>query len=318
MISLMKELHFSEDFKHFCIRNYLESVCYHLKINKSNIARFVHKDIEQECFKAGLERTQRRLEDTKMRLQNFQKKTVNMITLSNQDKLKQCYEMITERKGRDTKDFKIRLDLSDSRDYDFMAAVQDQILPDFSHLRIDNVGKDFYFFKDFIFFNFPQNIGCLYLNLGSKMCDAEAISDIIIHVSPRISRAFYIGSCDIKLPQMKNILQICKRNQRIIGLLKCKLELDTVPDLEYCLSNSEIREIHLDFCGGQDYCDWENHPERFSNLIEAFSMCTDFKCNLKKMCLGGCGMTEEHYKKILTNFGFNIIKISDHFVSFST
>ncbi|CAI2369923.1 unnamed protein product [Moneuplotes crassus] len=312
--TLATQLRSNEDFKQFCVQNYMALMCDYLKISKNKIDRFISTKIDVASLQEQLEQKETEFTTLKKRFEECRKRIINTVGTVTQNDFEQCYKMITGKK--------IEIDIYQNRvlscgsqcDVEFMESMGDHIIPNYSGLCVDKINCQIPLVKKFIISSFPEEVDRFHLNFQGKLIDCEQISDLIIHTSFTGISELYLYSLKINQPQLQMLLHVICKNQKLLCLCYCKLSLDTVPALQHCLSGSKLQKLNLSYCGAPEYDDWGNHPERFFNLIEALSQCTDFKNDFKRIKLNKCGMTKQNVRKTLDKFGFQSIDILSHSV----
>ncbi|CAI2370096.1 unnamed protein product [Moneuplotes crassus] len=312
--TLATQLRSNEDFKQFCVQNYMALMCDYLKINKNKIDRLINTKIDVASLQEQLEQKEADFTALKKRFEECRKRIINTVGTATQDKYEQCYKMITGKEIEISISNNHILNCGSECDVEFMESMGDHIIPNYKSLRIDKISCQISLAKKFIISSLPERVDKFHLNVNGNLIDCEQISDLIIHTSFTGISKLFLYSLKINQPQLQMLLQVICKNQTSLCLGYSKLSLDSVPALQHCLSGSKLKILNLFYCGDSECNDWGKYPEKFSNLIGALSQSVDFKTNFQQIYLEKCGMTKQHVRKTLDKFRFQSIDISFHSV----
>ena len=74
-----------------------------------------------------------------------------------------------------------------------------------------------------------------------------------------------------------------------------------------------IETISFSGSGGSKYSNWDEYPDRFTNIICAFSKCK-LKQSIQKIDVFGCGsMNKKKAKAVLKEYGMDKVQVRDEF-----
>ena len=74
-----------------------------------------------------------------------------------------------------------------------------------------------------------------------------------------------------------------------------------------------IERIGFFLSGDSEYSNWDDYPDRFANIICAFSKCK-LKLSIKKIEVFGCGdMNEEKAGEVLEEYGMEHVQVDDKY-----
>ncbi|CAI2369801.1 unnamed protein product [Moneuplotes crassus] len=314
LINLITELRKNESFKQFCVKHYMHLICEYLNIQIDEIERFIDTKIDTISLEQKLKQSEDGLKNLNKELNECRKKFVNTVGTTTIPDFELCYELITSSKATISPASKLILDCYKPQDINFMQCMGDNILPNFNHLSIRRIDENLNLVNNFVLSSFPQNVKGFSLNTNGKLIDCEPVMNLIIHTSSSVLQSMYLSNFIISQSQLKTLLQTTCKNQSELHFLHCQMMLDSVPNLNYCLRGSKIKALNFSNCGPSGYCDFENHPERFENLINALSQSSDFKKNFSAICLSRCGMAKLYVEDTLKKFEFQEVTIEKHSV----
>ncbi|CAI2359365.1 unnamed protein product [Moneuplotes crassus] len=310
--AIVTEVKSSQPFRSFCFKNYMNLMCDYLEIDRSKIARFISIDSFEGAQDSEISRIKTELEETKSKYTQFRQRAISKMECSNKDDLKKIYEIVTNKQILEKWNDQVGLDCKSKQDVEFMEAIKCQILPNLNDFRIDKIDLNLLFAKEFILSSFPQKVLRFHLNWEGEIIDIESMNEIIMYINLRIAEELHLYNFQIDQFQLKILLQAVCRNKISLGLSDCALKFDSVPNLQYCFERSKINFIYLNYCGSPERCDWGNHPERFSNLIEALGQSEEMKQQLKTIYLSECKMPKESVRETLDKFCFDSVEIGNY------
>ncbi|CAI2368859.1 unnamed protein product [Moneuplotes crassus] len=312
---LFSELKSDETFKKFCVENYIAFVCDFLKVSKFKVGEVFDFEINinnEANFKELETKIDAKYDSLKQEFQKFKEDVVTTLNPTTLKGLSHSYKVFTKKKNIIEKNSELVIDLEDSSNLEFIECMGSNILANLETLKIFNIKNKMPVVKDFIFSSFPQQANRFHLNCGGSVINSDQIIDVVCYMNPKIAETLYLYNLEVGQIQMRTLFQLTKDNKKFLGFPCCKLELDTVPNLQHCLIRSKIQTLALSYCGKPEYCDWRNHPERFENLIKGLSQSEDFKKNLKSLHMTQCGMAKYKIQQILDSNGFEKVKIEHH------
>ncbi|CAI2379721.1 unnamed protein product [Moneuplotes crassus] len=218
IVGIMKELHQSDCFKQFCMRNYMALMCNYLKIDYKKVSRLIKTPFDDDGIQAKLQRVEEEAETLKHDLKKLRERVITTIGLEPQANFQKAYELITNKKLIPSDPKELSFDCACPKDACFMESSDGNVLFNCKELNICRITDNIKLAKDFICSSFPQTVQNFHMNLNGGILDCEEVNDIIVYVGPHVSKEFCIYGMEMSHFQMKNILQTLCKNQRKVGL----------------------------------------------------------------------------------------------------
>ncbi|CAI2359259.1 unnamed protein product [Moneuplotes crassus] len=201
--------------------------------------------------------------------------------------------------------------LSEYKYRDFLKSLKNRI-PDIEILNLNDAYSNNKEAKTFMTTHFPNKVGVFNFNKGSSLkCCLSVFFEELVEISQRVIGELNIHEFEISQAQLIALL-CANKHKQLFGLIKCKLDLSSVPDFGGNLSGSWIKGLDLDGCGEIWCCNWQYNGTHFENLIAGLSQEEDFKKNLKMIKMSECGMEKNMVEKILEDYGFGHVEIYNH------
>ncbi|CAI2374143.1 unnamed protein product [Moneuplotes crassus] len=121
------------------------------------------------------------------------------------------------------------------------------------------------------------------LRFSKRAIDTPVVSrdlEFLSRISCKVTKIVTLFQCKISQKYFANLL-CAFRHVKCINLNGCKLLYSPKLSLENALKGCKIESISISGCSGIRTNNWEDHPERFYDLIDLFSTSEDLKKSLR-------------------------------------
>ncbi|CAI2385324.1 unnamed protein product [Moneuplotes crassus] len=201
------------------------------------------------------------------------------------------YKFLTKKQPLITSHSKLKLDLSNPGDLEFIKLVKSR-MPDMDRIDIRKIPKDCQPLETFIEQAFPESVRRFDFNNDSNLDMSkrgfEKYMPLLLSLQPRISECLFLYTFKITQDQLSTLFSTYT-HLKTFGFAYCSLDLTTPPSfppLPLCC----LKYLYLNHCGHPPYSDWVNSPEQFENLIKGLGQCQGIKESLKEISIAGCGL----------------------------
>ncbi|CAI2359016.1 unnamed protein product [Moneuplotes crassus] len=156
---------------------------------------------------------------------------------------------------------------------------------------------------------FPKRVASLTLHIDpTDHFESNNLVQNLLYICPNVMGKLFLWN--LRIPQDRLVKLISVNKTKItLGLLKCKLMLDSVPVFEEDLVGSTLQTLNLSGCRSCFKENWEEDCSLFKNLIAGLSKCEDFKSNLHKIILHDYKLSREEVSQIILENGFEEVVI---------
>ena len=207
---------------------------------------------------------------------------------------------------------KFKLELDDDGDWNFLLFMLGHKMPKCQYISLRSVPDDSFEVKQFLFNSFPDWVRDFNFNFSSGRKDITYYQKALVHIFPKVGQELNLYHLKINNKQLAELLCANKNNINWIGFIECKLSHHF--DFGRNLNGANFKGLSLSGSKFSHSNDWENHPERFSNLIQALSRVDSLRQSMDRIWLSDSGLEEEFVRMILDNNGLGEVEIKRHSV----
>ena len=153
-----------------------------------------------------------------------------------------------------------------------------------------------------------SKINDLYFNNDDKIeLSASKYLESLKVASTKTSYQFVVDKTNFSLDEFRELVCASK------GVKELCFQCDIIPlDEQVDFGNIEGSKVELlgFYCsGGRSYSNWKAHPIRFDNLVASIAKSQGLKNSLKELWIGGCGITKEKAKEVLSKYNLKSVAL---------
>jgi len=280
-------------------------------VSESDITRFTVSSTQETVLDPCEEEVAKLQEVEEAKVIGDEEGIINheITTLSNQ-LFNQAYLDITGVEVDINEEWKFKMVLNEEKDWKFFKFLLGHKMPNWKYLSLRAVPERSIEVKQFLLNSFPDWVRDFNFNFMSEKKDVAYYLEGLEHVFPKIEMELNLYHLKISNKELWKLLQANKNRINWIGFIECQLchHFDFGRDLE----GANFKGLSLSGSKFPDSNDWENHPERFSNLIQALGKVQSVREGMDRIWLSESGLEEEFVRNILDNHGLDRVEIKKH------
>lgn len=160
--------------------------------------------------------------------------------------------------------------------------------------------------------SFPEATRDFNFNFRSNRKDIDYYQKALENIFPKVTMELNLYNFKINNIQLGKLLIANKNGINWIGFIECKFENHI--DFGDRIDGANFKGLSLSGSKFTNSNDWEHHPERFSNLIQALSKVRTVRESMDRIWLVDSGLEEDWIRNILDNHGLRNVEIKRHSV----
>ncbi|CAI2364635.1 unnamed protein product [Moneuplotes crassus] len=258
VVNIFTEMRNHEEFKQFCVSNYIKFVSEYLKMSDTDLDCILKLELTQQEKKLVFEQDEwdrddidklleeikekeAILEEMKESIEQFKSKVISSLDPTKFEGLSQISRIFLNKQIGSEKFSNFELDLKQKEDLELVQLLQGYSMPSLIKFVIKRLPEELDILREFIFGCFSSCVNTFGLNKEGEKRKIGDILDILCIIAQNTSSSLYLHNFELNTSDLKRVLELSKDRQKI---LICE-EIQTIAKSSKVLTSLNNRKYLL-------------------------------------------------------------------------